>query len=34
MNSGMSYHMFRFLVWLGYAAFVSLLVTLRHRSQK
>jgi hypothetical protein len=30
----MSYHTFRFLVWLAYATIVFLFVTLRHRSSK
>ncbi len=34
MNWSMSYHTFRFLVWLGYATVVFLFITLRHRSDK
>ena len=34
MNWSMSYHTFRFLVWLAYATVIFLLITLRHRSQK
>ena len=34
MNWTMSYHTFRFLVWLGYAAVVFLLIRLTHRLEK
>jgi hypothetical protein len=34
MNWSVSYHTFRFLVWLAYATVVSLFITLRHRSTK
>jgi hypothetical protein len=33
-ESGMSYHTFRFLVWLAYATVVFVWITLRHRSPK
>lgn len=34
MNWSISYHAFRFLVWLAYATIASLLITLRRRSHK
>ena len=34
MNWTMSYHTFRFLVWLGYAGVVFLLIRLTHRLEK